>query len=47
MSRKVVFLTGDAESEDASDFLRASGRVTLHKPFTLEAVRSVLETLAH
>lgn len=47
VSRKVVFLTGDAESEDASDFLRASGRVTLHKPFTLEAVRSVLETLAH
>lgn len=47
VSRKVVFLTGDAESEDASDFLRASGRVTLHKPFTLEAVRSVLATLAH
>jgi PAS domain S-box-containing protein len=45
VSRKVVFLTGDVESAEAADFLRASGRVTLHKPFTLEAVRLALETL--
>ncbi len=43
LSERVIFLTGDVESEAASDFLRATGRVTLRKPFTLEAVREALE----
>ncbi len=46
LSRHVIFLTGDVESEAATEFLRASGRLTLHKPFTLDAVREALESPA-
>ncbi|MEP7380247.1 MAG: PAS domain S-box protein [Gemmatimonadota bacterium] len=46
VSRGVIFLTGDVESESAAEYLRSSGCLTLHKPFTLEAVREAIDATA-
>ena len=39
---RIVFITGDLQSESARAFIRASGRPCLRKPFMLEEVASVL-----
>lgn len=43
LASRVIFLTGDMESEATEAFLRDSGRLTLCKPFTLDAVRRALD----
>jgi len=43
LASRVIFLTGDTESEATAAFLRDSGRLTLCKPFTLDAVRRALD----
>lgn len=42
---RVVFLTGDAVSWDAQEFLRASGRPWLLKPVDLDALARELKTV--
>ena len=39
---RIILLTGDVESEAAQRLMRESGCRTLHKPFTLDAVRRAL-----
>ncbi len=39
---RVVFITGDVQSASARDFLHASGRPWIHKPFSFEDVADVL-----
>jgi CheY-like chemotaxis protein len=46
LAARVVFATGDVEAEGARDFLRASGRPYLAKPFVLGALSELLEQVA-
>ena len=39
---RIIFLTGDGENESTQALLRASGCLTLHKPFSLDAVRRAI-----
>jgi CheY-like chemotaxis protein len=43
---KVVFVSGGAFTEEASEFLRQSGRPQLDKPFDFTAVRSIVRQIA-
>jgi two-component system NtrC family sensor kinase len=45
LARRVVFLTGDIVSEDLQQFLAATGRPFIAKPFELDAVLRVLQPL--
>ena len=45
-AERVVFATGDVEAEGAREFLRASGRPYLAKPFMLGALSELLEQVA-
>lgn len=46
MARGVIFLTGDAENEVVRDFVAASGRRWIAKPFTLEDVRRAVHEIS-
>ncbi len=43
---RVVFASGDVDAHDAREFLRATGRPFLAKPFALSAVSEMLEQVA-
>ena len=43
---RVVFASGDVDADGARDFLRASGRPFLAKPFALTALTELLEGVA-
>ena len=44
-ARRVVFLTGDTQSEPAQRFLRDAGRPSVSKPFQLDDLASVLASM--
>ena len=41
-AHRVVFLTGDAESDDARRFLARAGRPVVGKPFQLDELATVI-----
>jgi two-component system NtrC family sensor kinase len=45
-AERVVFASGDVDAHDAREFLRATGRPFLAKPFALSAVSELLEQVA-
>jgi two-component system NtrC family sensor kinase len=42
VAERVVFLTGDTQSESARGFLESTGRPTISKPFLLDELAAVL-----
>jgi hypothetical protein len=42
LAARTVFVTGDTQSEEASAFIRSTGRPCLSKPFILDDVASLL-----
>ena len=43
LAKKIVFITGDTASAKASDFLKSTGNRVLHKPFSIDAIRQLLQ----
>jgi len=46
LADRVMFVTGDTVSTDTRDFLHSTGRPVLHKPFSLDELRSRMEEFA-
>ena len=45
LAKKVVFITGDTASADTRRFLESTASPVLSKPFTIEAIRQLLQPL--
>ena len=45
LAQKVLFITGDTIGRDTRDFLIATGRQVLHKPFNIRELLGKVKTL--
>jgi len=45
IAEKMVFVTGDTASPSARNFLRATGNPVLSKPFTIDDIRRLIDSL--
>lgn len=46
LERRLIFATGDVASPRAMEFLEASGRPVLEKPFSVQALRDTVRRVA-
>jgi CheY-like chemotaxis protein len=45
LSRRIIFSTGDVASADTRTFLEKSGNSYLQKPFEIDAIRRIVQSV--
>jgi hypothetical protein len=41
-ARDIIFLSGDSASKETQNFLKETGNLFLHKPFTIEKFKKII-----